>query len=348
MKDMINRVSNLSNTLPDTLATKKFMNKISQAYANKFGAIIFEIVWKTECPVNGLKWSPIGFYNYKASPPDNHESFNARWSEGLFDVCMQNRKPVLVRHLKALIDNDVAFVTEEYSKKPIDRNTYHLGYKETNSELIIPIILRDNFVGLINIESKEADNLTDEITKEIIEIIEPIGHIIEKSELDKERRAQMLDYVEKMKLEEIITEIRNPYCFLARPFGIEFLESENAIRQILNEHNINLETGQSDTSVNSIIDDIIEQIRNCSIGIVDITGLNPNVLMELGIIIGNKKPYFLVRNSNDQEELPFNIKNKQIYTYTYVPNSDQNHQVVFNNDFKTKMNRKVERKVIIK
>ena len=57
-----------------------------------------------------------------------------------------------------------------------------------------------------------------------------------------------------------------------------------------------------------IVKTMLEQLEKAHLVIVDITGLNPNVMYELGIRIGKEKPVLVIRPSNESTELPFNLR----------------------------------------
>jgi len=59
-----------------------------------------------------------------------------------------------------------------------------------------------------------------------------------------------------------------------------------------------------------------KQIYGAHFGIADITGLNRNVLIELGAITSLNKPFIMFRKLEDTLPLPFDIAGYQCYPYT--------------------------------
>lgn len=51
---------------------------------------------------------------------------------------------------------------------------------------------------------------------------------------------------------------------------------------------------------NAIFCDICKLIQNSAYGIVDITGLNPNVMLEMGMLIALGKPIYVIVKKSDQ------------------------------------------------
>ncbi|WP_129045040.1 hypothetical protein [Companilactobacillus metriopterae] len=67
-------------------------------------------------------------------------------------------------------------------------------------------------------------------------------------------------------------------------------------------------------SSNRIDDDVINQINISDLVIIDITGLNPNVMFEFGIRYGLGKPFVAISQTHD--DIPLDIRNIRILEYT--------------------------------
>jgi hypothetical protein len=60
---------------------------------------------------------------------------------------------------------------------------------------------------------------------------------------------------------------------------------------------------------------MLAQITSCHFGVADITSLSPNVIFELGALIAANKPVIILRDSDDNVKLPFDIMGYQCYRY---------------------------------
>lgn len=79
---------------------------------------------------------------------------------------------------------------------------------------------------------------------------------------------------------------------------------EEAIKKINEEDNIEIYSWKKlQISGNLIITKIIEAIDNCDFFCADLTGLNNNVLFELGYAIAKDKPIFLINDTSHDESL---------------------------------------------
>lgn len=110
---------------------------------------------------------------------------------------------------------------------------------------------------------------------------------------------------------------KNITVFVAMPYydgSPEIMESFNqaysrVIEKIKNAYkhvNISLfPIMQHRGKTRDIVENMINEIKSCSIFIADVTGGNPNVGYELGIARGVKKPIVIVRKKADEKNVPF-------------------------------------------
>lgn len=105
-------------------------------------------------------------------------------------------------------------------------------------------------------------------------------------------------------------------CFVISPIGDPDSEIRKAADELL-EYLIIPALRNCDFSPNNIIradkmyspgsinSDILALIKSCDLCIIDVTGVNPNVMYECGMRHGNGKPYIMMVKSG--EKLPFDI-----------------------------------------
>ncbi|HEX73700.1 MAG TPA: tetratricopeptide repeat protein [Dehalococcoidia bacterium] len=100
----------------------------------------------------------------------------------------------------------------------------------------------------------------------------------------------------------------------------EAIEDEYKIRSALDEKGINAFTCK-----------ICEMIQTCAYGIADITQRNPNVLLELGMMIALGKPTIILSKSGEEQELklPSDLNAIEVIPFTeYIDIIDQLREVV--------------------
>ena len=108
-------------------------------------------------------------------------------------------------------------------------------------------------------------------------------------------------------------------CFFAYPFRDEFHRLRDEIAQILKEnYGIQLTATSLEQRGTNIVEDIKNQIAAAHFGIADITGNNPNVLWELGLMIGYSKPVIILKDQADESPTPFDVHGEYRLTYRIV------------------------------
>jgi nucleoside 2-deoxyribosyltransferase len=128
------------------------------------------------------------------------------------------------------------------------------------------------------------------------------------------------------KLESEITFKKNTF-FLAEPFNPENerQKREKAVRSAIKDNlkdnysEATLKFADKEPTESAFFCDICKQIQSSEYGIVDLSGLNPNVLLEFGMMLAWGKPVFVIMKKESEEEvklkLPSDISWKRAITY---------------------------------
>jgi hypothetical protein len=61
--------------------------------------------------------------------------------------------------------------------------------------------------------------------------------------------------------------------------------------------------------------ELLSQVRSSHFGIVDISELNPNVLVEFGVMLSSNKPVLIFREEKSVAKLPFDLSGYQCHEY---------------------------------
>jgi hypothetical protein len=111
--------------------------------------------------------------------------------------------------------------------------------------------------------------------------------------------------------------MKNPnenICFVMMPFGEPFDEYYTEIYEsAIEESGFKPKRADSLFRPSPIIRDIWEYINHSKILIADITGLNPNVMYELGLAHAITKPVIII--SDSIENIPFDLRYLRILIY---------------------------------
>lgn len=109
-------------------------------------------------------------------------------------------------------------------------------------------------------------------------------------------------------------------CFVIMPFATEFNDVYDAIRLAIQS----VDVGERVTcrrldevkAAGRITDDLVHEISQSAICIADITGLNANVMWEVGFAMALSKPTLLI--TQNLAELPFDLKDMRTISYDRI------------------------------
>ncbi|MEJ2885217.1 nucleoside 2-deoxyribosyltransferase [Actinomycetospora aeridis] len=111
------------------------------------------------------------------------------------------------------------------------------------------------------------------------------------------------------------TEVRSRVAFVIMPFAEEFLSIyEQLIRPGIEAAGFQVRRGDDLEQMRNILRDVIEGIAYSDIVVADLTGLNPNVLYEVGIAHGLRKPVIMI--TQDIDKLPFDLRSYRVISYS--------------------------------
>jgi hypothetical protein len=191
-------------------------------------------------------------------------------------------------------------------------------YERTREYAAIPIKYRSVF-AILAIEML-APRMLHSYHIDLMETFkEPTGILIWKAsvtDLNSQQTSEAIDdfrYASSTSLPNL-----SPYRrgFVARPFEVSFNSVGEAIEKAFKEHGVQATSYQITPGSSYVVAEMLRQINSSHFGIVDITHLNKNVLIELGAIFASTKPLLILRNKQDEaSSLPFNIAGAECYTY---------------------------------
>lgn len=104
-------------------------------------------------------------------------------------------------------------------------------------------------------------------------------------------------------------------CFVASPINAEFTRVlDTLIRPPIEECGFEVIRADQIDSSRSIIQDFVEMLLNADLVIADLTGLNPNVMYELGLAHAFTRPTVII--TQDLNSLPFDLKPYRVIDYS--------------------------------
>jgi hypothetical protein len=98
-------------------------------------------------------------------------------------------------------------------------------------------------------------------------------------------------------------------CLLLMPFGKDFQKVHTQLKKVLSGPDLNLDCVRADdvSRGGHILEDILQGIEEAEIIVADLTGRNPNVFYELGLVHTRKEVSRVILIDQSGTQLPFDI-----------------------------------------
>jgi predicted nucleotide-binding protein len=109
-----------------------------------------------------------------------------------------------------------------------------------------------------------------------------------------------------------------PFVFCAHSFNSESVKAaiERVKRTVKEDLGLEAVSADDDIKDLRVTDNVRELIRTCQFGVADITGNNPNVMLEIGMLEMLGKPVVKIRDIDDKTQLPVDISGNIYCTYS--------------------------------
>ena len=195
---------------------------------------------------------------------------------------------------------------------------------KTECILAYPLKYRNQIWGVLSLEFTTPKAFDPKINSELITTARLLATLLWKADIQRQNSADTKEAVEgfikvlSQAEEKAVPLTSFPSAFLARPFDKEgvFDKVERAIQNCIPHVEI---THYKDQGKNFIIHEIRLCIQRSHFCIVDITGNNANVMIELGMMMadGDKHDKIIIlHNDNGGVKIPFDINQHPVYFYT--------------------------------
>lgn len=115
----------------------------------------------------------------------------------------------------------------------------------------------------------------------------------------------------------VVSDVKS--CFFAYPYKGEFHTVRDELQRILGAKcGVRVVVASTDLVDADAARNIEKQIAAAHFGIADITGNNPNVMWELGVMFGLRKPVILLKDKTDSKQTPFDVYSQNRVHYQVV------------------------------
>lgn len=308
--------------------TRQVIQLINERLAEILRPHIIDILWRNDAQGGGIILSPLNptmcIDTTSRGGAKPFHILGITSDKGIWAWLCENEKPVWIKNIKK---NDLTKPMRNEATKDFIKSEYLDFFHETDTIMAVPLITRNRLWGVYSIEWPESKGLSRETLELVEQLAKPIARIRWKVETLKYSQNQtnraislFSDTIRKTFIHEELSPTRTG--FIARPFDRKFKILEQCLAKYLIPHGIHIEHFRHPPGERYVIDQIIKSISSAHFGIVDITEINLNVVLELGVMMAQNKEILLFRRRSDRLNLPFDISPLNLYKYDVKPRSE--------------------------
>lgn len=300
---------------------KRVANAISTRVCNATKASLVKLYWK-ESAVRGMILSPIDFINKTNSPNPLKFQVDER-PGGILSWVVHNRRTLWLEEIQLISGKDQPLKGRAIRQQPppvIDPayDDFRNG-PPLQSMVTVPLFNEHGELsGLYSVEFLRSGV----ITPDLVEIVEMLGKSLARLLWECEVTSRNLYNTREAVDQFVGSATITPFplaldcktCFIARPFKPEYERVEQIVSASLRQKEIRARSYRPGLG-QTVMEEVITQIRESHFGIVDITGANPNVMAELGMMMALPREMLLLRRRGDDTAAPFDIAHLPIYDY---------------------------------
>lgn len=190
--------------------------------------------------------------------------------------------------------------------------------EHADSFVAVPVMHRGKIRGLIAIESAASGRFSDADVETLKDLAEPTGILLWKldSYVHNHRHTDEAIGAFRANLHRMPTRL-NPFrnAFIARPYEDGPRDFAGRMTEIFESRGVRATDYAHKPGADMVMKEMEAQIAAAHFGIVDLTDLKHDVLLELGMLIGNGKEVLLFRHHEDDRDLPFYLSGRHLYGY---------------------------------
>jgi hypothetical protein len=304
-------------------------------------AYIVDVYWKKKPVKGGDVLDPFVWIRTESSQPS---SIIITEEEGILPWVFKNGKVAWIDEVKAKdwskpvlnlaavdalkFEQKYGDISQDYNEeidKYIQPSSKIDSFSEATDAIIsLPLKHRGIIWGLISLEFKKPKPYDSDLLKQLKKITPNLACLIWKSDIYEQNNAEtheaVLEFSKLVSKEEAETVPLTDYpsCFFSRQFDEagKFEKIEKKVGQIVSNSKIIL-TSFRPQAKDFVVKQIIDNIKSSHFCIADITEQNPNVMIELGMMMMYQKDIIIFKSSDDDSPIPFDINQSNIYTYKW-------------------------------
>ncbi len=302
MLDELERLSKTADLLTEGDA-KRIIETVASKLVETFGLHIVDVLWREEAR-DGIILRPFSWHD-KTTRGEPTSYAIREDSVGIWPWVYYNCKPIWIERVR---DRRIPLKDEITQEQLGDE--YNDIFSATDSLIAYPLVFRNAVRGLICLEHPQSRVFTIATVELLGRIASSLSSILWKVDTQTVYRRQASEAVrlfdEAVRVKPLQFALYRS-GFVVRSFDEKFNDMEKCIKNFMDQEEIQVQRYVHRPGQRIVIQEIINKIAESHFAIVDVTEFNPNVMLELGMILMINKPVMLLRRNDDGAEPPFDL-----------------------------------------
>lgn len=327
---MIEELQQLSQAI-GTLSmndARQIVDAVNRRLDTLLHPLMVKLYWREEAEESGIILNPISYIDKTGGAPPQRFQVTGT-TGGALSWVFQNEVSLWLESIRTLD------LTKQIKNKLTGKelsSEFLLFRTDVDSTMVTPLTIRGEVYGVYSFELQQSGILTTAVLDLLRRLGNSLALIIwnaDTHEFNQEQTsraiAHFLDSIRDFAFDSVFLGENYRSGFIARPFTDEFSDVEQKLNELLRKRGIDARHYEPDGGTQYMIEEIMKRIRSSHFCVADITGSNPNVLAEVGMMMILQKRFLLLRRKGDDAPRPFNLNQYPLYEYEItVPEGEMN------------------------
>ncbi|HEX2064019.1 MAG TPA: GAF domain-containing protein [Acidimicrobiales bacterium] len=319
---MLEQLEQLANAVEavSIADARRLAEEVNQKIVALVNAPVGKLYWRESPAEDGSILNPIAWVN--KTQLENPRPFQVtEGTTGILPWVFRSRHSLWLEELRS--KDLTAPVSNELGGPKVPPEHLDMrGLVEIDSMVTVPIRVSGHTLGVYSVELPQSGRFNASLITLIERLSRSVGLILWNAysrafNEEKTSRAitSFLNVVRTFPLQDLMIQEGERSGFIARRFEEAFSEVERLLTRALESKGIQAKHYRPTHGQPYVLDDIVQSINQSQFCVADITGLNPNVLVEVGMMIILRKNILLLRERGDDSPRPFDLNQFPCYDY---------------------------------
>jgi len=325
LENLIRRLESLTLSVDNVSKqeAKRILGAVNDRLASALSAHLVDLYWHQPAR-DGVILNPFAGCDKNTGRGEPKPYYVTEESQGIWRWVYHRKETMFIEDILAKkpfpdgVRNEVTGQIERLEARHLD------FFRDTDAIVAVPLFFKEVVWGIYSVEWPKPGGQYRPSVQETVRVLQELSRtaatILWKADAFEENRGQteraintFCERIQEDGADDFLSAYK--FAFVARPFQPEFNPVETCLRNALEPKGVRAHAYSHPIGQPFVIEDIMKQVRAAHFGIIDITGHNPNVLLELGTMASLGKRRVILRRKGDRGASPFNLKDEYVLEY---------------------------------